>query len=387
MAPIRSKDNFLVFGQPEILDDEIDEVVATMRSAWLGTGPKVARFEEALAAYKSAPHVAGVSSCTAALHMSLVASGIQPGDEVITTPMTFCATINAIIHAGGKPVLADIDPVTMNIDPERVAEKIGPRTRALLPVHFAGRSCDMDPLMELADDHELTLIEDAAHAIETTYKGRSAGTFGRFGCFSFYATKNVVMGEGGAVATQSEEDHQAIKTLSLHGMTRDAWKRFGGEGYKHYGVVAAGFKYNLMDLQAAIGIHQLERVEKNWLRRQEIWSQYDAAFAGLPVGTPAPPEPNTRHAYHLYTLMIDEAEAGVDRDGFMGRMTAEGVGVGVHYLAMTEHPYYQQTFGWRPEDYPEATRVGRQTVSIPLGPKLSDADVADVIAAVKACVA
>ncbi len=387
MAPIRSKDNFLVFGQPQILDDEIDEVVDTMRSAWLGTGPKVARFEEALAEYKGAPHVAGVNSCTAALHLSMVASGIKPGDEVITTPMTFCATINAIIHAGGTPVLADVDPVTMNIDPEAVAEKIGPKTKALLPVHFAGRSCDMDPLMQLAEDHQLTVVEDAAHAVETTYKGRAAGTFGRFGCFSFYATKNVVMGEGGAVACADPDDHQTIKTLSLHGMTRDAWKRFGGEGYKHYGVVAAGFKYNLMDLQAAIGIHQLERVEANWVRRQEIWDRYQAAFADAPVGTPAPPEPDTRHAYHLYTLMIDEADAGVDRDAFMARMTAEGIGVGVHYLAMSEHPYYQQTYGWRPEDYPEATRIGRQTVSIPLSPKLTDRDVDDVIAGVQACLA
>ncbi len=381
--PVRPKERFLVFGSPLILQEEVDEVVASMRSGWLGTGPKVARFQSDFAAYVGAPHAAALNSCTAALHLALVALDLKPGDEVITTPLTFCASVNAIIHAGGTPVLADVAPRTMNIDPERVREKITPRTKAILPVHFAGRSCDMDALTSLAREHGLFLVEDCAHAIETTWRGRHAGTFGDLGCFSFYATKNVATGEGGMVVSSDAERMARIKILGLHGMSADAWKRFGDEGYKHYFVVEAGFKYNMMDLQAAIGIHQLARVEENHVRRRAVWEMYDRAFADLPLGLPAPEEPGTRHARHLYTILVDEARCGVSRDDFLTRMTREGIGVGVHYLSVPEHPYYQQRYGWRPEDWPEAMTIGRRTVSLPLSPKLSDADVADVIEAVR----
>lgn len=381
--PVRSKDRFLVFGAPAIEDAEIAEVVASMKSGWLGTGPKVARFERDFAAYEGVPHAAAVNSCTAALHLSLLAAGLQPGDEVITTPLTFCATVNAIIHAGARPVLADVDPRTMNLDPRAVEARLTPRTRAIVPVHMAGRPCDMDALMALAARHGLKVIEDCAHAIETEYHGRKAGTFGDFGCFSFYVTKNVVTGEGGMVLTRREEDLARIKVLALHGMSKDAWKRFSDEGYKHYQVVEAGFKYNMMDLQAAIGIHQLQRIEPYWRRRQEIWTRYEAAFADLPVARPAPPEPGTRHALHLYTLLIDPARAGLTRDAFLDAMTAQGIGVGVHYLSVPEHPYYQKTFGWRPEEFPHAMQIGRQTVSLPLSAKMTDADVEDVVTAVR----
>jgi dTDP-4-amino-4,6-dideoxygalactose transaminase len=380
------REQFLVFGAPAIEDAEIQEVVATMRSGWLGTGPRVARFEREFAAYKGAEHAAAVNSCTAALHLALLASGVKPGDEVITTALTFCATVNAIIHAGATPVLADVDPVNMNIDPADVARKLTGRTKALVPVHFAGRPCDMKSLSGLAERHGMKMIEDCAHAIETVYHGRKAGTFGDFGCFSFYVTKNVVTGEGGMVLTRREEDLARIKVLALHGMSKDAWKRFSDEGYKHYQVVDAGFKYNMMDIQAAIGIHQLERVEANWQRRQEIWQRYDEAFAGLPITLPAAPEPDTRHAYHLYTLLIDERTARTSRDHFLDGMTRRNIGVGVHYLSIPEHPYYQEAFGWRPEDFPNAMRIGRQTVSIPLSARLSDSDVEDVIAAVRSLV-
>jgi len=381
--PIRPKDRFLVFGAPAIEEPEIAEVVASLRSGWLGTGPKVAQFERDFAAYTGAPHAAAVNSCTAALHLSILAAGLRPGDEVITTALTFCATVNAIIHAGATPVLADIDPVTMNIDPQRVAERITDRTRALLPVHLAGRACDMEALEGLAGKHQLKLIEDCAHAIETEYRGRRAGTFGDFGCFSFYVTKNIVTGEGGMVVTRREEDVARIKILALHGMSKDAWKRFGDDGYKHYQVVEAGFKYNMMDLQAAIGLHQLKRIEPYWRRRQEIWRHYNDAFAGWPIGLPAAPEPGTRHALHLYTILVDPQKAGLDRDAFLDAMTAQNIGVGVHYLSVPEHPYYQQTFGWRPEDFPNAMRIGRQTVSLPLSAKMSDEDADDVIRAVR----
>jgi dTDP-4-amino-4,6-dideoxygalactose transaminase len=381
--PIRNKENFLVFGSPPIGEEEIKEVVASMTSGWLGTGPKVTRFENDFRDYKGAPYAAAVNSCTAALHLSLLAAGLKPGDEVLTTAMTFCATVNAIIHAGATPVLVDVDPATMNMDPEKARDKIGPRTKAILPVHFAGRPCDMDALCALAAERGLVIIEDCAHAIETEYKGRKAGTFGDFGCFSFYVTKNIVTGEGGMVLAKKPEDAARIKTLALHGMSQDAWKRFSDEGYKHYQVVEAGFKYNMMDLQAAIGIHQLKRIDAWWEARRRIWNLYNEAFAGLPLGLPAPEEPGTKHAYHLYTILIDEARTGVSRDAFLSRMNAENVGVGVHYMSIPEHPYYQKTYGWKPEDFPHAARIGRQTVSLPISAKLTESDTVDVVAAVQ----
>jgi len=368
------KQPFIVFGAPQIEQDEIDEVIDSMRASWLGTGPKVARFEREFAAYKGvqADHVAATNSCTAALHISMLAAGLQPGDEVITTALTFCATVNAIIHTGATPVLVDVDPLTMNIDPQAVEAAITPRTRAILPVHFAGRPCAMDALMHIARKHDLKVIEDCAHAIETEYHGKKAGTFGDFGCFSFYATKNITTGEGGMVLAQDEHDIARIKVLALHGMSKDAWHRFGDAGYKHYLVTEAGFKYNMMDIQAAIGIHQLARIEQNWKKRQALWANYQTAFAELPVICPQEAEQDTRHAYHLYTLLIDEQRTGISRDAFLEHMTHAGIGVGVHYLSIPEHPYYQERFGWRPEEYPNAMRIGRQTVSLPLSAKIDD---------------
>jgi len=382
-SPVRNKERFLLFGAPAIEDPEIEEVVSSLRSGWLGTGPKVARFEESFRAYKNAKWAIAVSSCTAALHLSMLAAGLKAGDEVITTALTFCATINAIIHSGAIPVLVDVDPQTMNIDPKKIETKITNRTRAILPVHFAGRPCDMDLIRKIAEHYRLTLIEDCAHAIETEYKGAKAGTFGDFGCFSFYVTKNLITGEGGMVLTRREEDAARIKRLALHGMSQDAWKRFSDEGYKHYYVTECGFKYNMTDLQAAIGIHQLKRVETYWKRRQRIWNRYNDAFSNLPIKQPSDPEPETRHAYHLYTILIDEEKARISRDAFLETMTSENIGVGVHYLSIPEHPYYQRTFKWKPEDYPNAMRIGRQTVSLPLSAKLNNEDVGDIIKAVR----
>ncbi len=378
-------DKFITFGAPALEEEEIQEVLESLRSGWLGTGPKVARFERDFARYKgvSETHVAAVNSCTAALHLSMIAAGIGPGDEVITTALTFAATVNAIIHCGATPVLVDVEPETMNIDPRGLAAAITERTRALVPVHFAGRCCDMEGLMAVAKSRGLLVIEDCAHAIESEDRGRKAGTFGDFGCFSFYVTKNVITGEGGMVLAKDEESIATVKMLALHGMTKDAWRRFSDEGYKHYQVVACGFKYNMMDLQASLGIHQLQRVEKNWLRRQQIWDVYQGAFASLPVVCPAPPAPDTRHAYHLYTLLIDEKRTGLSRDAFLEEMTRRGIGVGVHYLSIPEHPYYQERYHWQPEDFPVAMAIGRQTVSLPLSAKLTDAEVARICRAVK----
>jgi len=383
------EEKFLVFGSPLIGEEEIAEVTESLRSCWLGTGPKVARFERDFATYKSVSekNVAAVNSCTAALHISMIAAGIGPGDEVITTPLTFAATVNAIIHSGATPVLADVDPQTMNIDPGQVEARITSKTRAMVIVHLAGRPCEMDALVSIAQKHRLILIEDCAHAIETEHHGRKAGTFGDFGCFSFYVTKNVTTGEGGMILARSEEHIGRAKILALHGLSRDAWRRFSDDGYKHYYVTECGFKYNMMDIQAAIGIHQLARVEDNWIKREAIWDSYQKAFEDLPVSRPASPAKNTRHGYHLYTLLIDSAKAGISRDRFLEQMTARHIGVGVHYLSIPEHPYYQRTFGWRPDDYPNAMRIGRQTVSLPFSAKLTETDVQRVIRAVRSSLA
>jgi dTDP-4-amino-4,6-dideoxygalactose transaminase len=379
---------FLVFGAPAIGEEEIAEVVDCMRSGWLGTGPRVARFEADFAAYRGVgpQHVAAVNSCTAALHVSMVAANLESGSEVITTPLTFCATVNAIMHAGLTPVLADVDEATGNIDPDAIEAAITPRTRAIVPVHFAGRPCEMDRILAIAKKHDLVIIEDCAHAIETEYHGTPAGRFGDFGCFSFYVTKNVVTGEGGMILGRDEEKIARARILALHGMSKDAWHRFGDAGYKHYQVVECGFKYNMMDMQAAIGLHQLAKVEKHWLRRQAIWARYDEAFADLPITTPAAPEADTRHGYHLYTIRVDSAHCAVDRDGFLNAMNARRIGTGVHYLSVAEHLYYQDYFGWKAGDWPVAMRIGRETSSLPLSPGMTDGDVDRVIAAVRAVV-
>jgi dTDP-4-amino-4,6-dideoxygalactose transaminase len=377
------REDFLVFGAPLIGEEEMEEVRATLESGWIGSGPRVARFEDLFRAYKGTDHAVAMNSCTAALHIAIIASGIGPGDEVITTPMTFAASANAIVHSGARPVFADCDARTMNIDPAAVERAVTPHTRAILPVHFAGRPCDMDALVEIAREHDLKIIEDCAHAVETTYRGRPAGTIGDIGCFSFYVTKNVVTGEGGMLITGSEQIATRAKTLALHGMTRDAWRRFGDSGYRHYQVVEAGFKYNMMDLQAALGLHQLGRVEQTYRRRAEVWERYDDAFAGLPCTTPAPPAPDTRHAYHLYTLIVDVDALGCSRDRVLDELTARRIGAGVHYVALHLQPYYKQLLGARAEDFPNATWISERTLSLPLSARLSDEDVEDVIDSVR----
>ncbi|HEV8613359.1 MAG TPA: DegT/DnrJ/EryC1/StrS family aminotransferase [Gemmatimonadales bacterium] len=383
LHPVRTADDFLIFGAPLIGPEEKAEVMDCLDTGWIGTGPKVAQFESEFQAYIGAEHAVAVHSCTAALHLSMLAAGVGPGDEVITTPLTFVATVNTIIHAGATPVLADVDPHSFNLDPAQTSLRVTGRTRAIIPVHFAGRPCDMVALGAIAKSHDLLVIEDCAHSIETTLDRRHAGTFGKLGCFSFYSTKNLTTGEGGMVTTADEALAARLRVLALHGLSRDAWKRFSAEGYQHYHAVEVGFKYNMMDLQAALGLHQLRRLETNWLRRREIWKTYQEAFAELPLVLPAPPADNTRHAYHLYTILVDPERAGITRDEFLAAMTRENIGVGVHYQSVPMHPVYRERFGWRPEDYPESHRIGEQTVSLPLSAKLNDRDVEDVIRAVR----
>jgi dTDP-4-amino-4,6-dideoxygalactose transaminase len=376
------RSQYLTFGAPHIDDAAIDEVVASLRTGWLGTGPKVGRFEQLIRDYTGAEYAVAVNSCTAALHLSMIVSGVGAGDEVITTPMTFCATANSIIHTGARPVFVDCERDTQLIDPDLIERAITPRTRAILPVHLTGRVCDMGAIEDIARRHNLTIIEDAAHTLEGRYGERRVGTIGALTCFSFYVTKNITTGEGGMVTTNDAELADRIKTYALHGMTRDAWKRYSDSGYKHYQVVAPGFKYNMMDLQAAIGIHQFAHIDAWLQRRTDIWKRYDAELSDLPVGLPAPDNPDTRHARHLYTLMIDPGRTGITRDAFMQRMHERGIGTGVHYIGVHLHPYYRETFGYTPEDFPNASWISDRTVSIPLSPHLTESDVGDVIAAV-----
>jgi len=378
--------NFLIFGSPQIKKEEINEVVESLHSGWIGTGPKVSKFEEMFRQYIGARYAVAVNSCTAGLHLSMLVAGLRPGDEVITTPMTFCATVNSIVHTGATPILVDCDRDTFLIDPQHIKDAITPKTRAIVPVHMCGRPCNMDAIMGIASRHNLLVIEDAAHAIETVYKGHKVGNIGHLTAFSFYVTKNVITGEGGMVTTNNPDFANKIKMYALHGMSKDAWKRFSDEGYKHYQVIFPGFKYNMMDLQAAIGIHQLSRIEENLKRRNEIWQRYNKAFADLPLGLPALDAPDTVHARHLYTLMIDKESCGVSRDEFMQKLHQMNIGTGVHYVGVHLHPYYRERFGYRPEDFPNATWISERTVSLPLSPKLTDADVEDVVEAVRSSV-
>jgi dTDP-4-amino-4,6-dideoxygalactose transaminase len=380
---MKRRKKFLTFGQPKIEKAEIEEMVKTLSSGWIGTGPKVAKFEEAFRKYKQAKYAVAVSSGTAALHLSAIASGIARGDEVITTALTFCATVNAIIRTQAVPVLADVEPYTMNIDPQEIEKKITSRTKAIMPVHLAGRPCNMEAIASIAKKYNLKIIEDCAHAVEANYLGKPTGTFGDFGCFSFYVTKNLVTGEGGMILTDKEEAANRIKILALHGMTKDAWARFSDKGYKHYDVVELGFKYNMTDMEASLGIHQLNRVELNWKRRAKIWQRYNDEFCDLAVTIPAPTGTSMKHSYHLYTLLIDKEKCGMNRDEFMQEMYKRNIGTGVHYRSIPELSFYQRVYGFKPEEYPIAMRIGRQTVSLPLTPGLNDRDVDYVIWAVR----
>lgn len=377
------RSSYLIFGQPLIEEAEIDEVVKSLRAAWLGTGPKVAEFERRIASYKGSPYAVAVNSCTAGLHLACLALELGPGDEVIVPAMTFAATVNSVVISGATPVLVDVERDTFNIDPEQVRRAITPRTKAVMPVHFAGRACNMDALLQLARRHGLKIIEDCAHAVETEYRGSKAGTIGDCGILSFYSTKNIVTGEGGMVLTGNSDIAARIKVLALHGLSKDAWKRFSDAGYNHYDVVEIGFKYNMMDLQAAIGMHQICRVEEYWQNRLRVWEKYNRAFVDLPVSLPAPLDPESRHGLHLYTLLIDEKVSPVSRDEFILELHRRNIGTGVHYRAIPVHPVYQRLFGWKSNDYPIADAIGRMTVSLPLSAKLTDKDSDDVIDTVR----
>lgn len=377
--------HFVAFGAPALDEDEIAEVVQTLRSGWIGTGPRTQQFEREFREYVGAQYAIAVNSCTAALHLSLLASDIGNSDEVITTPMTFCATANVILHAGATPIFADIDRRTLNIDPDQIRHRITERTAAIIPVHFGGLPCDMKTISTIAQRHQLAIIEDAAHAVGSRYDGRMIGGSGNAVCFSFYANKNLTTAEGGMVTTNDEVLAAKIEVYRLHGLSRDAWKRYQTKELILSEAIFPGFKANMTDIQASLGIHQLRKLE-GFLKVREVYAAaYDDAFRNRDdiILQPRPTDVTVnRHGLHLYVIMLDLDKLTVGRNELVRALRAENVGAGIHYSALHLHPYYRETFGYRPGDFPNAEWVSERILSLPLTPGMTWEDVDGVIRAV-----
>lgn len=381
---MQKRKNFLVFGKPFIGEEEIAEVVDTLRSGWWGTGPKVEKFENNFKTYIGSQFSLAVNSATAGLHLSLKALGVGPGDEVITTPMTFCATANVIVHCGAKPVFADICVDDWNIDPKEIEKKITRKTKVIIPVHLHGRPCKMDEILTIAKKHKLFVLGDAAHAVEAKYKGRKVGNIGDLAVFSFYATKNLATGEGGMVVTNNPLWAKKIKIMSLHGLSRDAYKRYSVKIFRHYKAVEAGFKYNMMDIQASIGLHQLARIDENAKIRRKYWEDYNKAFKEIPeLILPKPEEVNTYHARHLYAILLNTDKLRIGRDQLINKLIKANIGSGVHFFPVHFHPFYKKQYGFKKGDFPNAEFVGERILSLPLGANLKEQDITDVIETVK----
>lgn len=377
---------FLPFALPEIGEDEIAEVVDSLRSGWVTTGPKARRFEQAFAEYLGEPQIEciAVNSATAGLHLALEALGIGPGDEVITTTHTFTATAEVVRYLGADVVLVDIDPTTLNIDPKLVEAAITPKTRCIIPVHYAGLAVDMIAILDIARKHGLRVVEDAAHALPTTLEKELIGTMGSDATvFSFYANKTMTTGEGGMLVTRNEELAKRAKVMRLHGMNRDAFDRFTAKVPSwYYEIVAPGFKYNLTDIAAALGIHQLKRIPAFQARRELIAQAYNEAFADLPLILPPQPVEGDTHSWHLYVLRLSD-ELEMARDVFIERMYAAGIGCSVHYIPLHLHPYWRERYGLTPEQFPQSQKAYESMVSIPLYTAMTDADVQRVIRTVR----
>ena len=382
------RDTFLPFARPFLGDEEIGEVVATLKSGWITTGPKVEKFAAAFLDYVGGRYAVPVSSATAGLHVALLALGVGPGDEVVTTPMTFVATLNTIVHCGATPVLADIDAATLNIRVEEIERKISSRTKVILPVHYVGQPVDLDPILEIAAGRGIAVLEDAAHAVGAEYKGRKIGSFPTTSVFSFHPNKNMTTGEGGMIVTDDESVFEKASLLKFHGMDRESWKRFAKSGSPRYDVALPGFKYNMMDIQAALGLHQLPRLDGFIEERARLASRYDDAFRSTTgIIRPQRVAYPIRHAWHLYAPLVDIDRLTIDRDRFMAELKARNIGAGLHYTAAHEFSYYAARFGWKPEDYPEAHFVSERIVSLPFFPGLSDADQDEVVEAVRGILA
>lgn len=381
--PVRTE--FLPFGLPSLGREEEEAVLEVMRSGWLTTGPKTKQFEQALATYTGAKHAIAVNSCTAALHVALAAHGVGPGDEVITTAVTFPATANVVIHQGATPVLVDVDPTTLNVTPEAIEAAITPRTKVIIPVHMAGQPADMDAIWDIARRHGLAVIEDAAHAIGAEYRGRRVGGLdgSLASCLSFYPIKNMTTIEGGAILTNDDDFAERARLYSLHGISKDAWKRYSNAGYQHWDTLLPGFKYNMPDISAVIGLEQLKRLDGFLERRQRFAQIYLEAFADLPEIEPLRRVTDVRHAWHLFVILLRLDRLSIDRDAFMEALRQENIGTGIHFRSLHIQPFYRDALGLQRESLPHAASVSDRLLSLPLYPKMTESDVHDVIHAVR----
>ncbi len=379
----KKRKNYLAYGSPRITRREIKNVSSVLENGWIGTGPKVQEFQNKFSKYKNVKASQAVSSCTAAIHLSLLAANIKKGDEVITSSMTFCATINAIIHAGGIPKVIDIDPETGNMDYSLIKKNITKKTKFIIPVHYAGYPCEMNKLMKIAKENKLSVIEDCAHAIESKFNGKEVGTFGEFGCFSFYVTKNLVTGEGGMVISNNKRKINNIKILSLHGMTKDAWKRFSSNGYQHYSISDIGFKNNMTDIAASMGIVQLKDLGKNWTKRKALWNRYFLKLEKLPIKVLKKAPQNIKHAYHLFPIFVSKKRSGITRDELIKQLHKRNIGSGVHYKSIASYPFYVKKLKLKKNELKKSIEFGNETLSLPISAKLSFRDIDYVIDAIK----
>ena len=383
MTETRLRKTFLPFALPDVDDTEIAEVTSVIRSGWLTSGSKATQFESEFAAFVGAKHAIAVNSCTAAMHLALEAIGLREGEEVIVPTYTFAATAEVVRYFGARPVLVDVDPASLCIDPARVEAAVSPGTRAIIPVHLAGRCAEMDEIGAIASRHNLRVIEDAAHSFPTKYKGRIVGTLSDFTCFSFYATKTLTTGEGGMICTDNEKWAEHCRVMCLHGISHQAWKRYTAEGSWYYEIVAPGFKYNLTDIAAAMGLAQLHKSSRMHERRTSIAERYTAAFRAMPELEPPPDSPaGDQHAWHLYMLRLNLDSLTIDRARFFDELKARKIGASVHFIPLHLHPYYRDTYGYKPDDFPIAFREYKREISLPIYSKMTDGDVQDVIDAV-----
>jgi dTDP-4-amino-4,6-dideoxygalactose transaminase len=374
---------FLPFAMPDIGEAEAESVMETLRSGWLTTGPKVRRFEADFAEYVGCQHAVAVNSATAALHLALSAVGLQEGDEVLVPTMTFAATAEVVLYFKAKPVLVDCRPETLNLDPDQLEKAITAKTKAIMPVHIAGQACDMDRILEIARDYDLRVIEDAAHALPARYREKMIGTIGDITCFSFYATKTITTGEGGMAVTENSEWAERMRIMGLHGISKDAWKRYTAEGSWYYEILYPGFKYNLTDIAAAIGIEQLKKCTHFWEIRQRYATLYNEGFQDVPAIITPYVAPEVQHAWHLYVIQLALERLRIGRNEFIALLKEEGIGTSVHFIPLHLHPYYRDTFGYGPADFPHASFVFERLVSLPIYPKMSEEDVQRVIDTVR----
>lgn len=382
---MKIREDFLAYCKPCYGQEELDGVIDALKSGWWSKGPKVIEFEKKFAQSIGVKHAIALNSCTAGLFLGLMAHNVGPGDEVITTPMTFCATANTIVHCGATPVFADVDPVTGLIDPKEIEKKITPRTKGIVPVHYAGRACDMDTINAIAKKHGLFVMEDAAHGVYTTYaNGKAVGNCDNITSFSFYATKNLATGEGGMVTTNDDALFERLQVLSLHGMSKGAWNRFSAAGSWRYDVVEAGYKYNMTDPAAALGLAQLDRLEEMQAKRKEYAQMYNEAFQDIEGIDVLPDSQWGRNAWHLYMLKVKPNVLALSRDKFIRLLNEEyKIGTSVHYIPVPMHPFYRIHFGTRKGDYPCCERLYSQILSLPLYPSMTKEDVTYVCEAVR----